>query len=92
MLLSNLTADGNTPVFSAGDGNEVILIIEGTFGSGTASIQVQGTSGNWVTLTDGTGTSDFAKRVYSANAKLRVNLSGATTPSLNVTSHMARPA
>lgn len=89
MLIGNLAADGQTPSFSAGDGNEVVIVIEGDFGGGTASIQIQGTSGNWVTLADGTGTSDFAKRVFSANSDLRVDLSSSTSPDLNVTAYPA---
>ena len=90
MLIGNLSADGNTPSFNCGGGNEAIIVVEGNFGSGTASIQIQGTSGNWVTLTDGTGTSDFAKRVFAANGELRVNLASSTSPDLNVTAYPAR--
>lgn len=89
-LIANLTSNTSTPGFSAGDGNEVILVVEGTFDSGTATIQIQGTSGNWVDLVDGSGTAAFAKRVFSANGELRVNLTGATSPDLNVSAFPAK--
>jgi hypothetical protein len=85
LITYNLAADGSTPEFSSSK-NELVIVIEGDFGSGTAAIQIEGTSTNFVTLADGTGTSDFAKRVFApGNAQLRVNLSGATSPDLNVT-------
>lgn len=90
ILIGNLAADGQTAEFSASH-NEMVLVIEGTFGGGTASIQIEGTAGNWVTMTDGTGTSDFSRRVFSANAQVRVDLSGATSPDLNVVAYNAKP-
>lgn len=84
----NLTADGSTtalPVY----GNFTVAAF-GTWGSGSLVIQASFDDGTtWIDLTDANGnvvtlTSNTARNVEVGFAKVRVTLSGATSPDLDI--------
>ena len=83
MALETLAADGASRPQRSNSGR-MVIIVSGTFGGGTAAIQIEDEGGNWVNVTDGSGTALFTKLVNCGDFRLRVNLSGATGPSLNV--------
>ena len=80
-----LTANGETTGQSCI--GPVVLILTGTFGSGTAQLQARAPDGDYVDVPDGSFTA-AASKVFSfpAGSKndYRISLSGATSPSLNV--------
>ena len=83
MAIETLSADGESRPQKANSG-KMVVIVAGTFGGGTASAQIEDEGGNWVNITDGSGTSAFTKVINCADFRIRVSLAGATAPSLNV--------
>lgn len=88
MALETLTDNGNSEWQSSNSGI-AIVIVSGTFGGGTAQIQIEDEGGNAVAVSNGSGTSAFTRQVHCGSFRVRVNLTGATSPSLNV-SHRAQ--
>ena len=83
MAVETLSANGNTRGQKSNSG-KMIVIAAGTFGGGTASIQIEDEAGTWVNVSDGSGTADFTKLVNCSDFRLRVNLAGSTAPDLDV--------
>lgn len=75
-----LSADGN------GDAVDVstngVLTVGGTFGSGTVTLQVRGDNGTWYSTSNTYTAADSVNLEFLRPATVRVNLSGATSPSL----------
>lgn len=99
--IANLTADGRSTAFpmyqarSGGDSSLKEIYVQGTFGSGTATLQVSADGGTtWVDATDDNGTSiTFAANgvrnvQISSDAQapvlISINLAGSTSPDLNL--------
>ena len=78
-----LTSSGASPAVDFAGGNAAV-IVAGTFGGGTAQLQILAPDNTtWVPL--GSPTSFTANGIAGFTApagKLRINLTGATTPSL----------
>ena len=80
-----LTADGASDAKLLS--GEVLVILKGTFGSGTAQIQVAANDDDWVDLTGGSFTAAVAQIMnfpQKTKVKTRVNLSSSTSPNLYV--------
>lgn len=89
-LKENLTADGNTTDSVKTDGSFVFYAY-GTFGGGTAAVQISFDGGNnFISFLDQSGNpvSLTSNGYYAANmptpALYRINLSGSTSPDLDV--------
>ena len=95
-----LTADGRSTAFNLyngprgdGDSTEYTAYVQGTFDSGTATLQTSTDGTNWVDVLDQSGAAVTFTANKSVNfthksaaedpAKVSVNLAGATSPSLN---------
>lgn len=82
-----LTASGSTDWHEA-QGTIVHVQLSGTFGGGSVALEISDTAGNPIPLTDDAGdpiaiTVATARNVeVPAQSKIRVTLSGATSPSL----------
>lgn len=88
-LVTNLTADGNVPSASPWydhGGGRVTYAAQGTFGSGTVALQFSLDDGStWSSV--GSAANLTAAGVAGAEIPpclIRVNLSGSTSPNLNV--------
>lgn len=87
LVRQTLTANGNTNTFEWG-GGVGYYASNGTWGSGTTSLQVSPDGGTTFISagTDGNLTADGVVRFELPDkAVIRVNLSGATSPSLTIT-------
>ena len=89
ILAATLTANGNSQVFSIPTGLDTtshtpvaLTIPSGTFGSGTVTLEVQVVPGGaWIPT--GLFLTAAGQRVgYAYGVNMRVNLAGATSPSL----------
>lgn len=83
-IFTGASANGSSAVVDH-NGGEVEVIVDGTFGSGTATLKAQfyGMS-TWVPLANGRWTEPEARVLRTARkCKLRMDLDGATAPSLN---------
>ncbi|MDX1497052.1 MAG: hypothetical protein R3352_05825 [Salinisphaeraceae bacterium] len=75
------TADGNSGTLKAA--GPVHFHVDGNFGSGQASLEYLAADGSWRTVANTAVTADADKEVRFKNpVKVRVALSGATSPSL----------
>lgn len=88
-LFNNLAANGNSPTFNPKleveeVGLSMELFVTGTFGAGTVQLQQSPDGGtNWFNVGAAiTAAGRYVVTVYS-QTPLRLNLSGATAPSLN---------
>lgn len=75
-----LSADGNGSEFNIVD--KGLLIVGGTFDSGTATLQVKGANGTWYSSSQTYTASDVDTVDFGAPAICRINLAGSTSPSL----------
>lgn len=65
------------------EGGRAAVIVSGTFGGGTATLQVKNEAGTWVAVSDAAWTAAKTAIIeFGASAEFRINLSGATGPSL----------
>lgn len=91
MASGTLSADGSTDWVELPEG-VCSLLLGGTWGSGTAKLQVQQADGS--TAQDGTSaswTADVVTKIdLGGGGKVRVNLSGATDPALKWEIHPVR--
>lgn len=84
MISKTLTADGNAVLKKIR--NTASITISGTYGGGTAKIQVCNTEdGTFMDVDNGDFTSGSNAKIVNWSGYVRVNLSGSTTPSLLVT-------
>ncbi len=84
-----LTGNGNTIARQCR--NNLAITIRGTYGSGTAKVQVSDSSdGTFVDVVNGNFDSGSNVKIVNWNGWVRVNLSGATSPSLYVS--MTKPS
>ena len=88
MATINLTADGDQEVAGINTNKEFSVMVSGDFGGGTLLVQYRADSG-WVTYSSGlTGTFTAAgERIFFQGGeedKINLNLSGATSPDLNI--------
>ena len=86
VLSATFSADGNSATVNwpGGTGS---MFVEGTWGSGTATLQYSIDSGsNWASVTDGTTTAsltaDGVVTFTLGECDLRINLGGSTSPTL----------
>jgi len=80
-----LSADGQTTAQNIG--GPVRLSLTGDFGTGTAKLQAQTPTGNWVDVANGSFTAATDKLFdfpVQANNKLRVDISSSSSPALVV--------
>lgn len=80
-----LTANGNSAESTVS--GQVLLILGGTDGGGTATVQVKRNDGTWQAMTDASFTAETMKLLEfpdKTKVQARVNLTGATSPSLYV--------
>jgi len=101
--IENLDADGRTGLItvvsprSGGDSTRMSIFVQGTFGGGTAALEVSADDGTtWIPVVDDTG----AAITFTANAqrnlclvcvaenegppiKISIDLTGSTSPDLN---------
>ena len=77
-----LSTDGETDAVKLRRG---LAFADGTFGSGTMTLQAKNpSSGNWVPLTNGAITDDGAIAVdFPFQTEIRWSLTGATAPTIN---------
>lgn len=83
----NLTANGSTSSIELGDSGRGTFLATGTFGGGTVALQVRLPDGNFATsteVTQGLTAAGEVAFVLCAGVDCRLNLSGATSPDLNV--------
>tara|TARA_R110000782_G_scaffold44489_2_gene99528 strand:- start:174 stop:449 length:276 start_codon:yes stop_codon:yes gene_type:complete len=84
MISVTLTANGNAVTKKIR--NTAAVTISGTYGGGTAKIQVCNTeSGTYIDVDNGDFTSGSNAKIVNWAGFVRVNLAGSTTPSLLVT-------
>lgn len=77
----SLTANGATaPFLLEGD---CLIRVDGTIGGGTASLQIQLDDGSWEDIEDATALSETWHISLSKARYGRVNLAGATAPSVD---------
>lgn len=84
-VVQTLSANGATASISAK--GHAQLHLSGTFGGGTATAQFKDTNGNWRNIAVAAYTTDVDKLIDLPDrlvTDLRVNLTGATSPSLVV--------
>lgn len=84
--ISNLTADGQSSEFRANRSGEVRLSGSGTWGGGTLTPQRKASDGTWNAYGSDTLTADGddVVLVVGLGDTLRADLSGATSPDLDV--------
>jgi hypothetical protein len=82
MQHNDFSANGTADIAPKGD--SLMLMVTGTFGSGTLALQKYSASrGSWVTITSWTEALTTAQEIYVGNsANLRLNLTGATSPNI----------
>jgi hypothetical protein len=83
--VTNLTADGQSATLTVPNGGQVLVTASGTWGSGSLVLQVSDGT-NWINLhtaltADGSATVDLPR---GESYSVRVNLSGSTSPDLDV--------
>lgn len=91
MILDSLFADGSTDTMED-PGVYTTILVAGTFGGGTATLEVSADGTNWYpTDPAASWTSSGLKAVTLGKGILfRVTLAGATAPSLNVYAFFGR--
>jgi len=82
-----LTANGSSSIHVVATNQEVLngafLHLDGTFGGGTVQVEFYGADDTWHDLAEGSFTSTASEQLIIANGiKIRLTLSGATSPSL----------
>lgn len=96
--MGTLAANGNSTALSMAHAYDADITVTGTWGGGTATVQVcadvTATVPVWTTYDDGSGpnplTANGTVVVTGAYQGVRVNLAGATNPSLVVVANMRR--
>lgn len=88
MFHKNFTANGtenaNSQSGSGKVGNFTTLYAKGTWGGGTIKVQISPDGSNWFDVTDANLTADGFANIQVKAPYMRVDLSGATSPDLNV--------
>lgn len=81
-LLDGQNADGNSEVFDW-PGGVGIVVGAGTFDSGTLSVQFSPNNGTTWVASEATLTANGRSRFELPPCKIRLNLTGSTSPDLN---------
>tara|TARA_R100000808_G_scaffold2647_1_gene10206 strand:- start:1776 stop:2042 length:267 start_codon:yes stop_codon:yes gene_type:complete len=83
MATGTLEANGNGDWTNIGDG-KALITVSGTWGGGTAKIQLQQADGTALDVNGASWTANIASQLeFGAPARLRVNLASATSPDLD---------
>ena len=84
---TNLAADGNHGPFISAHAQDVVVAVSGTYGSGTLVVQLRATGADsWITSYTATADETFVRVFTVGHGQFRVNLSGSTSPDVDIQS------